>query len=101
MGNGLSTLELDSFNRDGFVVPEYRLPADMLERLQDLSTKLIADNAHLGDEPIACPHVPGSGVQKMKSAMCTLNLMLPGRSIRKNCLKPFVSIGAGQCRGLP
>ena len=67
MAKGLSTEELDSFHRDGFVVPGYRLPSDVLERLRALSGKLIADNAHLGDEPIACPHVPGSGVQKMKS----------------------------------
>lgn len=67
MANGLSSRELDSFRRDGFVVPGYRLPADVLERLRGLSRKLIADNAHLGDEPIACPHVPGSGIQKMQS----------------------------------
>lgn len=67
MAKGLSNDELGVFRRDGFVIPEYRLDPAMLKRLQRLSRKLIADNTHLGDEPIACPHVPGSGIQKMRS----------------------------------
>ena len=39
----------------------------MLDRLQSLTERLIADNAELGDEPMTSPHVPGSGVQNLKS----------------------------------
>ena len=63
----LSEAEVASFHTEGVLVPEFRLPIDRLARLQSLATRLIADNPHLGDEPVASPHVPGSGVQNVKS----------------------------------
>ena len=59
--------EIVAYQRDGFVVPRYRLSADELAVLQRLTTKLIADNPHLQDTPMTCPHVPNSGVQELKS----------------------------------
>lgn len=63
----LSDSEVADYRRDGFVVPKFRLPADKLEHLQSLAERLVAENRHLGDEPMASPHVPGSGVQSLKS----------------------------------
>lgn len=63
----LSQTEVEAFKQDGVVVPEFRLPADRLATLQGLADKLIADNPQMGDEPIASPHVPGSGAQGIKS----------------------------------
>ena len=63
----LSPAEIKSFQSDGVLVPDFRLPADKLEQLQRLATKLIADNPQMGDEPIASPHVPGSGTQNITS----------------------------------
>lgn len=65
--NVLGADEVETYRRDGFVVPRYRLPADELMRWQRLTHKLVADNPHLRDVPMTCPHVPGSGVQGLKS----------------------------------
>lgn len=65
--NVLSQAEVEAFQRDGVVVPEFRLPTEKLALLQELADKLIADNPQMGDEPITSPHVPGSGIQSVKS----------------------------------
>ncbi|MDP6707082.1 MAG: phytanoyl-CoA dioxygenase family protein [Alphaproteobacteria bacterium] len=69
MGDGaaLSAAEIERYRRDGFLKPDFRLPAKMRGRLLDLAERLVRDNAHVGDEPLASPHVPGSGVQNLKS----------------------------------
>ena len=63
----LSEPEIAAYRTDGVVVPEFRLPPGTLAHLQSLAARLIADNPHMGDEPVASPHVPGSGVQNVKS----------------------------------
>src|SRR3954466_13742184 len=63
----LQSDELEAYHRDGFVVPRFRLPPADLAELQALSAKLVADNPHLIDQPLACPHVPDSGVQGLKT----------------------------------
>ena len=63
----LSQIEIAAYRAGGVVVPEFRLPPDRLAHLQSLAARLIADNPHMGDEPVASPHVPGSGVQNVKS----------------------------------
>jgi ectoine hydroxylase-related dioxygenase (phytanoyl-CoA dioxygenase family) len=60
--------EIAAYQRDGFVVPRWRLPHADLARLQRLTERLCADNPHLVDTPLTCPHVPGSGVQRLKSS---------------------------------
>ena len=65
--NVLSQAEVEAFRRDGVIVPEYRLPAEKLALLQELANKLIEDNPQMGDEPITSPHVPGSGIQSVRS----------------------------------
>jgi ectoine hydroxylase-related dioxygenase (phytanoyl-CoA dioxygenase family) len=59
--------EAEAYHRDGFVVPRYRMAASDLAELQRLTDRLIADNPHLRDTPMTCPHIPNSGVQKLKS----------------------------------
>ena len=63
----LTDAEVAAYRSDGVVTPAYRLPSDKLRQLRSLADQLIADNPHLGDEPVASPHVPGSGVQNVKS----------------------------------
>lgn len=65
--NILSDAEVAAFREEGVFIPGFRLPEDVLGRLQSLAARLIADNPHLGDEPVASPHVPGSGVQNVRS----------------------------------
>lgn len=72
----LSDGELAAFRRDGFLVPRYRLPQADLAALQALTDRIVADNPHLADAPMACPHVPGSGVQQLKASKDWLPLSL-------------------------
>lgn len=72
----LSDDELAVYRRDGFLVPRYRLPAEDLAALQALTGQIVADNPHHADAPMSCPHVPGSGVQNLKSAEGWLPLSL-------------------------
>lgn len=75
-GKILSDRELETFRRDGFLVPDYRLPASDLATLQALTDRIVADNPHLADVPMSCPHVPGSGIQHLKSSADWLPLSL-------------------------
>ena len=63
----LSDVEVAAFRADGVLVPEFRLPSDRLAHLQSLAARLVADNPHMGDEPVASPMFPASGVQNVKS----------------------------------
>ena len=72
--NILSDSEVAAFKRDGVVVPEFRLPPDKLSLLQGLADRLIADNPHMGDEPVTSPHVPGSGIQNVKSDLAWIEI---------------------------
>ena len=42
--NILSEAEVAAFRAEGVLVPEIRLPPDLLAHLQTLTTRLIADN---------------------------------------------------------
>ncbi len=64
----LSSAEVEAYQRDGFLKPSYRLAEATSARLRELSDRLIESNRHLeDDEPMASPHVPGSGVQGLRS----------------------------------
>jgi len=62
----LTSAEIAQYHRDGFLIPRFRLSSSELEQLQRLTRKLLADNPHVLDVPIASPHVPGSGTQQVK-----------------------------------
>ena len=62
----LSQEEIDTYHRDGYLVPGLRLMGAKLARLQQLSDELIERNAEFGDTPMVCPHVPGGGVQGLR-----------------------------------
>src|ERR1700722_18804448 len=63
----LSEIEVESYRRDGFLVPRYQLPAAAVLQLRLLTDKLVIDNPTLVDEPLVNPHIPGSGTQLLKS----------------------------------
>jgi ectoine hydroxylase-related dioxygenase (phytanoyl-CoA dioxygenase family) len=64
----LAADEIAAYNRDGFVVPGYRLASAELAQLQRLTDQILNDNPGLRDAPLTCPHVPNSGVQGLKSS---------------------------------
>jgi hypothetical protein len=49
--------EVETYHRDGFVVPNYRLPAKTLDLLRTLTVRLVEDNQTLADGLLSCPHV--------------------------------------------
>ena len=63
----LSAEEIRTYRNDGVLVPSFRLPSNKLELLQSLADDIVSRNPRMGDEPMASPHVPGSGVQNLKS----------------------------------
>lgn len=63
----LSQQELEAFDRDGFVVPQFRLSPDEIGRLRGLILRLVAENPQFEDFLMPGPHVPGSGGLNLKS----------------------------------
>jgi Phytanoyl-CoA dioxygenase (PhyH) len=59
--------QIEAYHRDGYVVPRYQLPGDLLTKLQALTLKLVEDNPGLTNQHMVGPHVPGSGTQNLKS----------------------------------
>ena len=59
--------QIEVYHRNGFVVPSYRLPVNVIAKLQALTLKLIEDNPTLADHHMVGPHVPGSGFEGLRS----------------------------------
>lgn len=59
--------EIAAYRRDGYLVPRWRLPQTALARLQRLMDSLAQDNPDLLDQPVIGAHLPGSGVQGLKT----------------------------------
>jgi chlorinating enzyme len=65
--NRLTAQDLVAYERDGFVVPRFRFSKSEISRLRDLCLKLVADNPKYADYLMQSPHVPGNGVQGLKT----------------------------------
>src|ERR1700744_4243195 len=63
---GLTPSQIEAYHRDGYVIPSYRLAADDLERLQQLTLRLVADNPHLRDKSMVCPHIRQPWVRDLR-----------------------------------
>nr|WP_281413168.1 phytanoyl-CoA dioxygenase family protein [Marivibrio halodurans] len=67
-GPGILTQdEIDAYNRDGFMVPNYRLDPDTLGRLAEMSERLVDWNPHITDSLFACPHMKSGGHRNLKT----------------------------------
>lgn len=64
----LTEAELQAYRRDGYIVPRFRLTGQDLEELQASIDRLVNDNPTLLNQAIVSPHLPGSGVQGLKSS---------------------------------
>lgn len=62
----LTAAEVAAYRRDGFLVPQYRLPPALLQRLVALTAQVVQDNPGAIDQPLLGVHIPGSGTQKLK-----------------------------------
>ena len=62
----LTPEQIERYHRDGFIVPDYRLPDAMLERMREALEALMAANPHLAADNMLCPHLMEAGVQGLK-----------------------------------
>jgi hypothetical protein len=63
---GLSQCEIDTYYKEGLIIPDYRLPAWKLSQLQEGLNQLIRDNPHVRGEKLISAHLsenPGEGVR--------------------------------------
>ena len=70
----LSADEVAAYHRDGYLVPEYRLPAAVLERLVALTSEVVEKNEGSIDQPLLGVHIPGSGRQQLKVPAGFINI---------------------------
>jgi len=55
----LTADEVTQYQRDGYIVPNFRLPADEVARLRGLILKLVEDNRDIANFLMRNPHIPG------------------------------------------
>ncbi len=58
----LSDEEVSRYRAEGFLVPEYRMDAEVVGRLAEATDRLIEQRPELVDHPIIGPHLPGGGI---------------------------------------
>ena len=61
----LSETQLARYHRDGFVVPDYRLPPALLAKMRDALKRLIATNADRTSDFLLCPHLVYDAAQEI------------------------------------
>jgi chlorinating enzyme len=66
-GQLLTSLELENYRRDGFVVPRFRLSQEETGRLHSLILRLVETNPRFADFLMQSPHIPGHAMQDLKS----------------------------------
>lgn len=65
--SALSDNEVRRYHRDGYLVPELRLPAEVVDQLLTATRKLVADRPELVDHSIVGPHLPGGGIHGLRT----------------------------------
>ena len=66
MNFALKEKEIESYHRDGYVVPRYQLVPEFLKELQDALNKLIADNPGIRPEKLVNAHIQNLQTQSSK-----------------------------------
>jgi hypothetical protein len=73
----LSEAERAAYARDGYVVPEYRLPDEYTARLRDALDQLIADNPGIRPEKLVSAHLEGKqATEGVKGSRAFLGLAM-------------------------
>lgn len=63
----LSDEEVEFYHREGYLVPQYQLPPEDVEKMQRLTRKALAENPDKLNQPLVMLHVPGNKVQEINS----------------------------------
>jgi hypothetical protein len=64
----LAPEEIARFHEEGFVVPRYRLPNDVLGEMRQAYDRLIADNSAIASDIMLGPHLEKPGAQGVKGS---------------------------------
>lgn len=63
----LTETEVNNYHKNGWLIPNYRLPSDLLERLRSTLDDLIAKNPGVRPEKLVSAHVEGSSPNGVNS----------------------------------
>lgn len=72
----LSESERDRYQRDGYVIPEWRLPDEWVRRLQAALDRLIADNPGVRPEKLVSAHIEGRNDEGVTGSQVFLDLAM-------------------------
>lgn len=64
----LSQQEIDTYRQKGYLVPDYRLPGALLDRMLAAYERLLRDNAELGSDFLLGPHLETPGAQGVRGS---------------------------------
>ena len=76
MTHRLSTEQVSHYKEQGWLVPPYRLPSDLLLDLQQALDRLIADNPGVRPEKLVSAHVQGDNGEGVKGSQRFLDLAM-------------------------
>lgn len=62
----LSPDEIAHYEREGYVIPRWRLPDTLLKQMRADLDALLAANPGLGPDSMICPHIVHGGTQGLK-----------------------------------
>lgn len=70
----LSTAEQTQYQRDGWVIPQWRLPAARVDAMRAALDKLIADNPGIRPEKLISAHIAGKSAEGVRGSQDFLDL---------------------------
>ncbi|MBL8837284.1 MAG: phytanoyl-CoA dioxygenase family protein [Alphaproteobacteria bacterium] len=70
----LSTAEQAQYQRDGWVIPQWRLPAARVDAMRAALDKLIADNPGIRPEKLISAHIAGKSAEGVRGSQDFLDL---------------------------
>ncbi len=73
LGLKLKSEEIAHYKNEGFLIPEYKLPDEMVNRMRDSLLQLIDANSHLESDVMYGPHISFNPGQKMRGDPVWLN----------------------------
>lgn len=65
--NSLTSSEIQTYQEEGLVIPNYRLPTNVLTNLQEALEKLISNNPSVRPEKLISAHVDKTSTEGVKS----------------------------------
>ena len=72
--------EIARYHEDGYVVPRYRLPDDVLAQMRAAYDELLAANPEVASDIMLGPHMERPGAQGVKGSTAWLGFPWSGRN---------------------